>query len=319
MKHVSVLFLIEVSLCAVWGQQRPTPTAPVFANENSLPPDKLAADDLVAVTVYDAPELTVKVRIGKDGELRLPLLRKPVKAAGLMPTELEVAIATALRDEGILVKPVVTVVALQYTSRPISVIGSVKHPLTFDASGTVTLLSALTRAEGLAQDAGSEILISRRGTGTSQDAPPAVQRILVKRLIEQGEPTANVRLYGGEEVRVPPAPKIFVLGNVKKPGAYAVQDNSGTSLLKILALSEGLLPFSSKQAYVYRVQADSKVKTEVPVELQRIIQRKAPDVTLVADDILYVPDNKGKRLTAQTLDRIASFGASTGSGLLIFH
>jgi hypothetical protein len=40
---------------------------------------------------------------------------------------------------------------------------------------------------------------------------------------------------------------------------------------------------------------------------------------LVADDILYVPDNKGKRLTAQTLDRIASFGASTGSGLLIFH
>jgi polysaccharide export outer membrane protein len=319
MKHVPRLFVIGLSLCFVWGQQRPAPTAPVFANENSLPPEKLAPDDLVAVSVYDAPELTTKVRIGKDGDLRLPLLRKPIKATGLMPTELEVAIATALRDEGVLVRPVVTVVALQYTSRPISVIGSVKHPLTFDASGTVTLLSALTRAEGLTQDAGSEILISRRGTGTSQDAPPAVQRIPVKRLIEQGEPTANVRLYGGEEVRVPPAPKIFVLGNVRKPGAYAVQDNSGTSLLKILALSEGLLPFSSKQAYIYRVQADSTVKTEVPVELQRIIQRKAQDVTLVADDILYVPDNKGKRLTAQTLDRIASFGASTGSGLLIFH
>lgn len=319
MKLVPVLLVIGVSLCAVWGQQRPAPAAPAFANENSLPPEKLAADDLVAVTVYDAPELTAKVRVGKDGELRMPLLRKPVKAAGLMPTELEMAIATALHDEGILVKPVVTVVALQYSSRPISVIGSVKRPLTFEASGTVTLLSALTRAEGLAQDAGSEILISRKRADTSQDASPTVEKIPVKRLIEQGDSAANVRLYGGEEVRVPPAPKIFVLGNVRRPGAYAVQDNSGASLLKILALSEGLLPFSSKQAYVYRVQADSKVKTEVPVELQRIIQRKAPDVTLMADDILYVPDNKGKRLTAQTLDRIASFGASTGSGLLIFH
>jgi hypothetical protein len=40
---------------------------------------------------------------------------------------------------------------------------------------------------------------------------------------------------------------------------------------------------------------------------------------LQANDILYIPDNKGRRLTAQTLDRIIGFGTATGTGLLVWH
>ena len=55
--------------------------------------------------------------------------------------------------------PFVNVTVAEYNSRPISVMGAVRKPITFQAVGQVTLLDALARAEGLAQDAGTEILI----------------------------------------------------------------------------------------------------------------------------------------------------------------
>jgi hypothetical protein len=55
------------------------------------------------------------------------------------------------------------------------------------------------------------------------------------------------------------------------------------------------------------------------VALDKILDRKMPDVALQVDDLLYVPDNKGKRLTAGVLDKLAGFGSSTASGLIVWH
>jgi len=71
-------------------------------------------------------------------------------------------------------------------------------------------------------------------------------------------------------------------------------------------------------AYIFR-RDESGVKQEVPVELERILQRKAPDVPLEVDDVLYIPDNKGRRAAMNVIDRVTTFGASTGAGLLIWH
>jgi hypothetical protein len=61
------------------------------------------------------------------------------------------------------------------------------------------------------------------------------------------------------------------------------------------------------------------VKQEIPIELEKIMARKAPDIALEADDLLYIPDNKGRRNAMTAIDRITSFGASTASGLLIWR
>jgi protein involved in polysaccharide export with SLBB domain len=47
--------------------------------------------------------------VSVDGFVRLPMLKQRVKAQGLMPGELESAIAKALQDEQIIVDPFVTV------------------------------------------------------------------------------------------------------------------------------------------------------------------------------------------------------------------
>ncbi len=307
--------LIMSLLCAslMYAQGRGM-SAPDGAN---LPAQKIGPRDLIAIQVYDSPELTRTVRIGADGFMRLPMLKQRIKAEGLMPGDLETVVADALAEEGLLVEPLVTITVAEYASHPISVAGAVRGPLTFQASSPVTLLEAITRAGGLAPEAGSEILISKVQPGLDGEQTSLIQRIPVKALIDAADPDVNVKLTGGEEIRVPEAGKIFVVGNVKRPGAFTVQDGAESSVLKLLALAEGLAPYSGKQAYIYRREA-SGGKNEIPIELSKIMARKAPDATLLANDVLYIPDNRGRRIGLAALEKLLMFGSTAGATALIY-
>jgi polysaccharide export outer membrane protein len=244
------------------------------------------------------------------------MLKQRIKAEGLLPNELETAIADALKSEQLIVDPFVTITIAEYHSRPISVAGSVKNPITFQAYGTVTVLDALTRAGGLSDTAGAEILLSRSQTSGGQ-TQLLTQRIPVKGLIDMADPDLNVRLHGGEEIRVPEAGRIYVVGNVKKPGSFPIKENTETSVLKALAQAEGLTPYSQKIAYIYRREGGSGTnKNEIPIELKQIMDRKSPDVTLIANDVLYIPDNARRRTTITALDRVLMFGAGAATALI---
>ena len=84
--------------------------------------------------------------------------------------------------------------------------------------------------------------------------------------------------------------KIYVVGDVKKPGIYEFDAKDGITVLEAIAHAEGLLPYAKKQAYIYRRNSDPRRKG-IPVELAKIINRKSKDVTLEAGDILYIPTN----------------------------
>jgi polysaccharide export outer membrane protein len=308
-------FLLLVTALVGLGQVKPSLMED--AGRENLPSQKLGVDDLIAVSVYDAPELTRTLRVEEDGTIHLPLLKDGVKASGMFARQLETSIAAALKSEQILVDPFVKVTVVEYHSRPISVMGAVHKPVVFQSVGKVTLLDALARAEGLTNDAGTDVLITRGGAAEGGQVK-MVERISVKKLMKDADPSLNYELHGGEEIRVPEAGKIFVVGNVKKPGAFPVRDANDNSVLRMVALSEGLLPFAAKEAYIYR-RDEKGTKQEIPVALEKIMQRKSPDVTLETDDVFYVPDNKARRTTFTVIDRLTSFGASTASGLLIWH
>ncbi len=77
MKSLTTLCLLAVSLLP--GQTRPAPQMETTAN---LPAQKIGARDLIAVQVYDSPELSRSIRVGADGLIRLPMLKQKVKAEG---------------------------------------------------------------------------------------------------------------------------------------------------------------------------------------------------------------------------------------------
>ncbi|HVO99148.1 MAG TPA: polysaccharide biosynthesis/export family protein [Bryobacteraceae bacterium] len=291
----------------------------------NLPAQKIGPNDLLSISVYGAPELTRTVRVSAEGFIRLPMLKQKVEAKGLMPSDLEEKIAVALSVAEILVDPVVTVTIAEYHSRPISVAGAVKRPVTFQALGKTTLLEALTRAQGLSPDAGTEVVVTR--PALAPGGAVRVERIPLKGLIDAADPSLNVTLEGGEEVRVPPVGRVFVVGNVKHPGAYKIEDGFGLTILKALAMAEGLAPYANKQAFIYR-RADTGTTQptgqpagqpkEVAIDLRKILDRKQPDVPLSANDIFYIPDNRSARLTMTTIDRAVGFMSSTASGILIY-
>lgn len=298
-----VYFLLSLITVCGSAQERERIAPLIDANTANLPTQPIGPNDLLAVSVYGSPELTRTVRVSADGLIRLPMLKQSIKCEGLMPSDVENAIAETLKSAELLVDPLVTVTVVEYKSRPINVMGAVRKPLLFQAIGPTTLLEALARAEGLSEHAGPDILVSRM-----DDPDGLVRRIPVKDLLHGSDPALNLKLTGGEDVRVPEAENIFVVGNIRKPGAFAVGGDTQMTVLKAVALSEGLVPFAAKQAVIYRREATGSTN-ELVVDLGKIMDRKTPDFPLVANDVLYVPDSKGRRATWTTVERLLLFGS----------
>ena len=96
-----ILVLFSISPVLAQSTIRTGPGPEVGAN---LPSQPVGPNDLIEVSVYDAPELSRTIRIAADGYLALPMLKQRIKADGLYPADLEAAISAALSEEEILVK-----------------------------------------------------------------------------------------------------------------------------------------------------------------------------------------------------------------------
>jgi protein involved in polysaccharide export with SLBB domain len=146
-----------------------TLSEPTVVDESRIGPD-----DLLEITVFEAPELNRSLRVSANGEISLQLLG-PVKAGGLTPRQLESVLQELLRRT--YMKDLhVGVFVRELQSHPVSVVGAVKKPGVFQIRGTKTVLELLSMAEGLADDAGDTVLVMRgasfSGTGGRDNAQP---------------------------------------------------------------------------------------------------------------------------------------------------
>jgi hypothetical protein len=146
----------------------------------------------------------------------------------------------------------------------------------------------------------------------------SVQRIPIKALNSGSDPSLNVPLQGGDLVMVPVIGTVVVTGNVHVSGIFPVQDSGTTTVMTAIAQAQGLGDYHPQKVYIYRPD-DQGVKHEIEVNLTEILKRKKPDVTLQAKDILYVPDNNGKKNFNLWMDRLAGVGTGAATGALIYR
>jgi polysaccharide export outer membrane protein len=331
---------------------------------------RIGPQDLLDISVFEAPELNRTVRVSENGEVSLPLLGG-IHVVRLTARELENTLAARLRE--FLKDPHVSVMVTAIESHPVSVIGEVNKPGVFQVRGSKTLLEMLSMAQGLAPDAGDEVLVMRNagynrgqgdnaqttrggnGEGDSKDtdgiksgtgsddsgkngalkknATAAMQEtsdagtkqgqqdgdtiaINLRHLLNSRDTGFNVPIYAGDIVKVTRAGIVYVVGAVKKPGGFTVKGNEQMSLLKAIALAEGLSSTSSKgHTRIIRTDEGSGKRSEIPVELGKILDGKAPDMNLQAADIVFVPSSTGKTVLFRSTDAIVN----TASGVAIFH
>jgi polysaccharide biosynthesis/export protein len=308
---LSVGFVSALSLAA---QTQITPAPVVDLNPGSnLPQQRVGPEDLLGLQVYDAPEFNRTVRVSTEGTIRLPMLSAPIRVQGLMPNDIEVLVADALKRDKLFVDPFVVVNVVDYHSRPVSVTGAVRTPTIFQAVGNVSLLDAIARAGGLVPDqAGPEIVVTKPNGDTGTQS---IQRIPVKALMSGSDPTLNIKLLGSEEIRVPDVGKFIVAGSVAHPGPYPVLDGNANTVTTAIAQAQGTIQYFSHKAFIYRPDENGALH-EIPVDLGGILARKKPDITLQAKDILYVPDSSGRRITQTTINSLTGLGASATTAMI---
>jgi len=228
--------------------------------------------------------------------------------------------------------PHVGVFVTTVESHPVSVVGAVKKPGVFQVRGTKTVLEMLSMAEGLSDDAGDLVLVMR-GAGlqfgsdsthdnNSDSAVPAnpadndTIKINLKDLLESGDQRYNVPVYPGDIVKVTRGGIVYVIGEVKKPGGFVLKSDQNMSVLKAIALAEGLTSTSAKsRTKIIRTDEHSGKRVEFPIDLGKVLAGKAPDTPLKPADIVFVPNSSGKTV----LYKGTEAAVATASGLAIWR
>jgi polysaccharide export outer membrane protein len=310
---VSVILFSVLS----WGQtQRPVVPFPLFQDEfNSNRPSntptsgpgkeyRIGPDDLIEVSVFEDPTLNGISRVSASGFISLPLIG-PVNVAGQTPQEVEGLIEEALRTKYIN-DPHVTASVREYASQPVSVMGAVKFPSIYQIKGQKTLLEMIAMAQGIdSTTAGKTIQVLRKKAATddTEDSQPA-QTITIdtEDLFENGKTELNIPIQAGDVINVVRAGSIFVVGEVFHPNEFVLRNGKNVTVTQAIGLANGTTRDAKKSACViYRYHRDG-TKEEIHVDYGKILSAGANDVTMLPNDILFVPANKVKSGISRALE-----------------
>ena len=136
----------------------------------------IGSGDVLAIEVFDVPELTREVRVSQTGSVGIPLVPVRLHVSGLTEIQAAAKISEVLQADGLVSHPQVSVNVKERKSKPITVVGAVAHPMVYQADREITLIEVLAEAGGIANDASDTVLISRPETDPANDSsvPPAI-------------------------------------------------------------------------------------------------------------------------------------------------
>jgi polysaccharide export outer membrane protein len=283
----------------------------------------LGPGDELVIRALDAEEIAEKpVRIDLAGYIRLPLVGR-VKAGGLTVEQLTAELTTRLKQY--ILEPDVAVSVVQFRSQPVSVIGAVKSPGVVQLEGRKTLVEILSQAGGLAPEAGYTVTITRRLEYGRIPLPQArddesgrysIAEIELNPVMEARNPQGNIEIRPYDVISVPRADLVYVIGQVKRSGGFALKEKESITVLQALALAEGLEKVSAPQAArILRQPPGGGQRVEIAVNVKHILEGKAPDIPLQAQDILFIPISAAKAATLRAVEAAISIG----TGVVVYR
>ncbi|MCU7373180.1 polysaccharide export protein EpsE [Paucibacter sp. O1-1] len=255
--------------------------APASAQTNAAAPAtataeyRLGSGDVLRISVYQNPDLTLETRVSEAGVLSFPLLGT-IKIGGLSVTQAEKLIADGLRNGNFVKQPQVTIVVVQVKGNQASVLGQVNRPGRFPIEvADMRLTDLLANAGGVASS-GAEIVILS-GTRNGQSFRTEID---LPALFAPGGRSQDILVQNGDVLWVDRAPMVYIYGEVQRPGAMRLE--RGMTLMQSLATGGGLTQRGTEKGIrVHRKGADGKVQ----------ILQAAMDEALKDGDVVYVRES----------------------------
>jgi len=315
-RSLFILALVFV-LCRPAGAQN--------VNQGQRPPSgsgveeyKIGPDDVLQISVADAPEFGGKFRVSDSGLIEIAGIPNPLHAEGQTALELSHTIQKELLQAKQLRDPRVSVFIEEYHGRTVTVLGAVNKPNTYALQRRATVLDAISMANGTLPNAGSIVTVVRgsasaEATGTTVGS---VQIVDLSRLVKGEDSSANVEVRNGDVINVSTAQVVYVVGAVVKPGGFAMSNPSeGITVVQAVALAEGFRSVAAgHHAVIVRQSKDNRARLEIPVDIAQMMKGKVTDVVLAPNDILYVPESGAKK----TLKAMGDIGMAAVNGLAIY-
>jgi polysaccharide biosynthesis/export protein len=289
--------------------------------------------DVIDIQVDRAPELSGMRRVAASGTIKMVYLGS-IKAQGVTTDELASFIANGLSDR-YLKNPRVTVTIAQMNSHTFFIQGAVNRPGAYQIEGRPSLLTLIALAGGLTENYGSTAFIIReayrpkmdvpdkrdpRGAldsqpesvaadspsqpgNRNQEAEDPEKYELIKVSINglfRGEFDKNMHLDPRSIVHIPQAEVFFVGGDVNAPGSFMFKE--GATLRQAITLAQGMKSTAaSDRAIIFREDPVTRKRQEIRVDAGKIMSGKQEDVTITANDIVIIPNSRGKSVSAAIL------------------
>jgi polysaccharide biosynthesis/export protein len=268
---------------------------------------RLGPGDLIEISVYNVAELSAKARVGNSGDIYLPLIDY-VHLGGLTVEEAQKLIQKRLEDGGFVRDAHVTLFVDESSSQGVTILGEVARPGIYPSTGERKLYDFISAAGGFSQAAGRKVSVIRQ-SGDSGPITLTLPRNLADDLKD------DIRIFPGDTISVARAPIVYVVGDVGHPAGLLV-DNGSLTVLQALALTGGA-NHTAKMSGVRIIRKGPAGMTETRVPLKKILEAKSPDLTLQADDILFVPLSGVRQVASEGLS--AAVSAASGLAVLAAH
>ncbi len=165
------------------------------------------------------------------------------------------------------------------------VLGEVKKPGAYVLDKETSALEAITLAGGFTERAASTVAKVLR------KRPDGNQETLVIDLGGTDPRAREFLLAENDTILVPTGNSFYVLGEVKKPGAYQLEQ--AATAIEGVALAGGFTDRAApNRTKIIRTHRDGRQETFV-VDLNEVIKRgrKDKDVPLLANDVVVVPES----------------------------
>jgi protein involved in polysaccharide export with SLBB domain len=263
----------------------------VFKTVEGVAEYKIGPGDLLEITLWEGLAATRhEVRVRPNGRITFGLA-EDVRAAGLTTAELNAQLTARLA--AFLKRPRVDVAVLQYNSRTVRLLGALARTGhtgmgagEYKLQGRTTVLESITTAGGPTAEADLKTVRVRRKDGETMS-------LNLYKTILQGDLAQDLVLNDGDVVYLPTlsreANRVYVFGEVQKPGAYTF---SGSEMRLIDAISEAGGP----TVFAYRsdtrvVRGDITQPEILQADLGRLMEQgdRSQNLLLASGDLVYVP------------------------------
>jgi polysaccharide export outer membrane protein len=271
------VLLLASGLPGAWADGGVGAAAGSAAMAAPAPQDyRLGAGDVIRITVFQNPDLTLETRVSESGLVSYPLLGS-LHLGGQPLAQAEKAIADGLREGAFVKQPQVSIVLLQVRGNQANVLGQVNRPGRFPLEvADMRLTDLLANAGGIASTGADTVVLM----GT-RDGKPYRQTVDLPGIFTAGGRSQDLPVQNGDVVWVDRAPLVYIYGEVQRPGGMHMERDM--TLRQALANGGGLTPRGTERGIrVYRRDASGQAQ-EIHLEMEAAM--KDGDVVYVKESL----------------------------------